>query len=125
MVRRGMGVVVQYEQITKESMRKAIEFALSPATQLNAKTVAHSFNNRIVKPLDSAMWWVEHVAETKGAPLLQSNSVYMTGFAYHLFDVYAVLALGILAIILSWIWTFYWFLCYPKNEHKDRKFKRN
>ncbi|KAG4074841.1 hypothetical protein HA402_009266 [Bradysia odoriphaga] len=122
MVRRGMGVVVHYEQITMESMQKAIKFALSPATQLNAKTVSLSFNNRITKPLHTAVWWVEHVAATKGARLLQSNSVYMDGFAYYLFDVYAVLGVGIATIVSSWIWVFYWFCCYPKSEH--RKLKR-
>lgn len=120
-----MGVVVHYEQITKETMQKAIQFALSPATQSNAKTVSYSFNNRILKPLDTAVWWVEHVAATKGAQLLKSNSVNMNGFAYHLLDVYAVLALGILMIILSWIWVFYWFLCYPKSNHNDTKVKRH
>ncbi len=120
MVRRGMGVVVHYEQITKEAMRKAIQFALNPTTQMNAKTVSHSFNNRILKPLDTAVWWVEHVAETKGAPLIHSNSVYMSGFAYHLFDVYAVLAFAISVIVLSWIWVFYWFCCYPKSEDRGK-----
>lgn len=123
MVRRGMGVVVHYEHITKETMQKALQFVLSPTTQMNAKTVSHSFNNRIVKPLDSAIWWVEHVAETKGAPLIHSNSIYMSGYAYHLLDVYAVLALGISIIISSWIWVFYWFCCYPKN-HANKKLKR-
>lgn len=116
MVRRGMGVVVHYEQITKETMQKAIQFALSPAAQMNAKTVSRSFNDRIVKPLDTAVWWVEHTASTRGAPLIQSNSVYMSGFAYHLLDVYAALVLGISMIILSWIWVFYWFCCYPKSN---------
>lgn len=123
MVRRGMGVVVHYEQITKETMQKAIQFALSPATQSNAKTVQHSFNNRMVKPLDAAVWWVKHVAETKGAALTQSNSVYMSGFAYHLLDVYVVLAIGISAIVLSWIWVFYWFCRYPKKK-QEGKLKR-
>lgn len=124
MVRRGMGVVVHYEQITKETMQRAIQFALSPVAQANAKTVSHSFNNRILKPLDTAIWWVEHVAATKGAPLIQSNSVYMSGFSYHLLDVYAVLALGISMIILSWIWVFYWFFCYPKSK-LEGKYKRH
>lgn len=120
MVRRGMGIVVHYEQITKETMQKAIRFALSPAAQMNAKAVSHSFNNRIVQPLDAAVWWVKHVAATKGAPLLQSNSVYMSGFAYHLLDVYAVLALGISMIIASWIWVFYRFCCYSRSNQGEK-----
>lgn len=120
MVRRGMGVVVHYEQITTENMQKAIKFALSPATQLNAKAVSQSFNNRVTKPLNTAVWWVEHVAATKGAKLLQSNSVYMDGYAYYLFDVYAVLVLAISVIVLSWVWVFYWFCCYPKTGEKGK-----
>lgn len=118
-----MGVVVHYEHITKEAMQKAIQFALSPDAQSNAKAVSYSFNKRVKKPLDTALWWVEHVAATKGAPLIQSNSIYMTGYAYHLLDVYAVLAVGISIIFLSWIWVFYWFCCYSKSKH-DEKVKR-
>lgn len=124
MVRRGMGVVVHYEQITKETMRNALHFALNPKTQMNAKIVSHSFNNRLRNPLDTAVWWVEHVASTKGARLTHSNSVYMSGVAYHLFDVYAVISLSVLTLIFSWISVIYWFCCRTKSNYDDRKLKR-
>lgn len=115
-----MGIVVHYEHLTKEAMQKAIQFALNPVTQSNARTVSYSFNNRILAPLETALWWVEHTAATKGTPLIQSNSIHMTGYAYHLLDVYAVLALGIAMIITSWIWVFYWFCCAAKSNHQDK-----
>lgn len=99
-----MGKVVAYEDISRESFEEAIKFALEPSTQENAKKVSYSYRNRPKPVLDTAIWWVEHVAATGGAPLTNCHSTFMTWYEFYLLDVYAVVASGLLIFIASWVW---------------------
>lgn len=104
LVDRGMGKVVHYEDISKETIENAIKFALDTSTQENAKKVSYSYKNRPKPALETAVWWVEHVAATGGAPLINTHSTFMTWYEYHLLDVYAVLVSGLIIFIASWVW---------------------
>lgn len=99
---RGMGFIVDYENITEESVKAAITAALSKEAQNNAKTVSYSYRHRPKTPLETAIWWTEYVAAT-GAPLLKSHSVNMSTFVYYSFDVYATIAVILLVIVYLWI----------------------
>jgi len=57
-----------------------------------AKVVSHSFNHRPQQALHTAIWWVEHVAHTGGAPLLKPSAVEMSRFVYYSLDCYALVA---------------------------------
>lgn len=122
-----MGAVVHYEDISKENLLAAINSVFNPQAQLNAKKVSYSFKNRIQTPLETAIWWVEHVAATGGAPLSKPYSVYMGAVAYHSWDVIAVLALILIAIVASWIWLLRQCLCSKNKEtlQEKRKTKTN
>lgn len=103
-VDRGMGKVVNYEDISKETFEDAIKFALDPNTQENAKKVSYSYKNRPKPVLDTAIWWVEHVAATGGAPLTNCHLTFMAWYEYHLIDVYTVVASGLVIFVVSWVW---------------------
>lgn len=96
---RGMGFILSYEDITEETMKEAINDVLSAGTFQSAKKVSHSYRNRPLSPIETAIWWTEYVATTKGAPLLKSHSVYMSAFVYHSFDVYVTIAVILFSII--------------------------
>lgn len=104
LVDRGMGVVVHYEDITYESIKSAIEKSLEPATQANAKQVSFSYKNRPQKPLDTAIWWVEYVAATGGAPLTKSSSTFLPAYIYHSLDIYAVVLPIVLVSLIGWFY---------------------
>ncbi len=101
---RGMGKVVNYEDISRETFEDAIKFALEPSTQENAKKVSYEYKNRPKPVLETAIWWVEHVAATAGTPLMNCHSTFMTWYEYHLLDVYAAVAGGLFIFIASWVW---------------------
>ncbi|KAG4074905.1 hypothetical protein HA402_009330 [Bradysia odoriphaga] len=103
-VDRGMGRVVNYEDISMEAFENAIKFALQPSTQENAKKVSYSYRNRPKPVLETAVWWVEHVAATGGAPLTNCQSAFMAWYEYHLLDVYVVVAGSLFIVVASWIW---------------------
>lgn len=104
-VARGMGVIVHYEDITEESFKAAISATLKPETLRNAKKVSYSYQNRIKSPLETAIWWVEYVAKTHGAPLLKSHSINLSAFVYYSFDIYITIFLILLVISSFWVYT--------------------
>lgn len=100
---RGFGNIVEYEDITVETVTHAIKAALSSAQQKIAKEVSYSYRHRPQTPLETAIWHIEHVAATGGLPLAKSNSRYLPIYAYYNFDVYATILSVILLSIGSWI----------------------
>lgn len=66
--------------------------------------MSYSYRNRAQTPLETGIWWVEHVAATGGAPLLKSNSVNLPSYIYYSFDVFLIIFAVIFLIIISWIW---------------------
>ncbi len=99
LVNRGMGTVLRFEDMTKETIQSAIEFALKKTTQENAKKVSYSFRNRAQRPVETAIWWVEHVAATGGNPFAKPYSPFMNWYEYHLIDVYGCVA-GVVIIFI-------------------------
>lgn len=101
---RGMGHIVHYEDINTDTIKTAIAKMLEPAAQENAKKVSFSYKNRPQKPIDTAVWWVEHVAATGGAPLTKSSSTYLPGYIYYSLDVWATFLPIILVCLVGWVW---------------------
>lgn len=119
---RGMGFIVQYEDITENSIKSAINEALKPESLENARKVSYSYRNRQKTPLETAIWWVEYVAATKGAPLLKSHSINMSTFTYYSFDVYATFAIILFLIISPFIYIAR--KCSRKSTSKNLKSKK-
>lgn len=67
------------------------------------KRATVSFRVRPQEPLDLAIWWVEHVIATKGAPLSLSVARHINWFVFNSIDVYLiVLCIALLALIAIW-----------------------
>lgn len=123
---RGMAIQLDFESLSEQSTFEALSNALDPKYKLNAQRLATAYNNREQPPLDTAVWWVEHVAETHGAPLLQSSAVHLSRFAYYSLDVYLVIASVLMLLLGSSIGL--WRLCCRSKRLKPvpkRKTKRN
>lgn len=99
-----MGEIVHYEDIAQDTIKAAIAKALNPVSQENAKKVSFSYKNRPQSPIDTANWWVEHVAATGGVPLTKSSSTFLPGYIYYSFDVYATLLSVLLPCLIGWIY---------------------
>ncbi|KAH8329472.1 hypothetical protein KR074_011519 [Drosophila pseudoananassae] len=104
MVQRGMGIILHFEDIGENTVMRALKRALEKKYFEAAKSVSHAYNHRPQQALHTALWWVEHVAHTKGAPLLKSSAVEMSRFVYYSLDVYAFLLVVFVIIIASWVW---------------------
>lgn len=59
-----------------------------------AKVVSARYRDQPMKPLETAIYWVEYVARHKGAPHMHSAGQDMGWISYHNVDVYAILSLA-------------------------------
>ncbi|KAI8043735.1 hypothetical protein M5D96_005073 [Drosophila gunungcola] len=75
LVHRGMALQLEFKKLDENTVFEALTKALDPSFKERAKEVASAYNNRIQDPLETAIWWVEHVAETKGASLTQPKQI--------------------------------------------------
>ncbi|EDW03360.1 GH10547 [Drosophila grimshawi] len=121
LVQRQMAVQLDFQSLSEQSIFEALSQALDPSYKQNAAKIAAAYNERPQLPLETALWWVEHVAETRGAPLLQSSAVHLNRFVYYSLDVYMVVGITLLVITASVIGV--WRLC-CKNKRQQQKHKR-
>lgn len=120
LVARGMGLVVEFSDITKEAVVNAIDYALQSETLENAKKVSHAYRNRIRTPKETSLWWVEHVIETQGSPFIKSYSTYMPAYSFYLLDVYFVAIVVVIMSALFWVWALRW-LCFRRKKNNKVK----
>ncbi|XP_017471788.1 PREDICTED: UDP-glucuronosyltransferase 1-1-like [Rhagoletis zephyria] len=99
---RGMGVVLHYEDITENSVLRSVREVLKKQYMDNAKAVSFSYKHRPQTALESAIWWVEYVAKTEGAPLTKADAVFLSRFVYYSMDVYLFVGMVLFITILSW-----------------------
>lgn len=101
LVQRGMAVQLDFKSLTEQSVYDALLEALDSRYKQQAEAIASAYNERPQQPLETAVWWVEHVAETRGAPLLQPSAVHLNRFVYYSLDVYVVVGVLLLLILAS------------------------
>lgn len=82
-------------------------FAASPHFFLNSSSykkkaieISHSYRNRVSSPLDTAVFWVEYVAENGGSLLRAHDAVRLNSLNYHSLDVIMVLLCSIAVTLL-------------------------
>lgn len=117
---RGMGFIVHYEDITEKSIKNAINNALEQQAADNANKVSFSFKNREKNLTKTAVWWVEYVAATHGAPLLKSNSINLSALTYYSFDIYVTILAIVLIVNISWIYVTKYVLKKWFNQDKSK-----
>ncbi|XP_072175900.1 UDP-glucuronosyltransferase 2C1-like [Diadema setosum] len=67
---RGLGVVIDRSTITEDKFRKAVRQVLDdPRYKINAAKASAIFQDDLMKPLDRAIFWIEHVVKFGGAHL--------------------------------------------------------
>lgn len=118
---RGMGWILPYEDITEETVKTAINNALSSTSRNNAKKVSYSYKNRPQTPTETAIWWVEYIAATRGGPLLQSHSEHLSAIEYYSLDVLATIAAALFIVIYPWVFIYRKCLIKSKPSQNQRK----
>ncbi|KAJ3631053.1 hypothetical protein MTP99_012208 [Tenebrio molitor] len=102
MANEGFGLVVNFPDISEETLTEKLTELLNNAKYLsNAKKRSEFFHDRLVAPLDTAVYWVEYVIRHGGAPHLRVAGLDLPWYKYLLLDVIAFSALvGIICLYL-------------------------
>lgn len=99
-VRNGLGVSLDYANITEGSVEEAIRQVLNtPSYRENAIRMRALLTDNPIDPLDSAIYGIEYVLRTKGAKHLRSPAVDLTLLQQSLVDVALLIVAGVLLIL--------------------------
>ncbi|KAG5667808.1 hypothetical protein PVAND_015777 [Polypedilum vanderplanki] len=115
---RGMGVILNYDELSEEKIYESIVEILKPSYKEAAEKVSNSFKNRLTSPLETAIYWIEYLANTDGN-LIKSHAVELNYFTYHSFDV----LLFIFILIFLPIFLIFKFFKSKKSPENERKLK--
>ncbi|XP_051805701.1 UDP-glucuronosyltransferase 2C1-like [Acanthochromis polyacanthus] len=102
---RGVAEIVEVTTLDVESFTSALKNILNPekAYKQNMLKLSQLHHDKPMKPLDSAVFWMEYVMRHKGAAHLRTESYKLPWYAYYCVDVMAVfIAFGLVITVLFW-----------------------
>nr|XP_046252999.1 UDP-glucuronosyltransferase 2C1-like [Scatophagus argus] len=103
---RGVAETVEVTTLDVESLTSTLKNILNPEKpyKQNMHKLSELHRDKPLKPIDSAIFWVEYVMRHKGAAHLRTESYKLPWYAYHCLDAMAVfVALAFLIIALIWV----------------------
>ncbi|XP_967762.1 UDP-glycosyltransferase UGT5 [Tribolium castaneum] len=100
-VTSGYGVYLAFDKLSEETLTNSINQILNNKKyKENVQMRSRLFHDRLVSPLDTAIYWVEYVIRHRGAPHLRVAALDLPWYKYLLLDVIAVIALVLLSSLL-------------------------
>ncbi|XP_058485403.1 UDP-glucuronosyltransferase 2A2-like [Solea solea] len=98
---RGVAMVIDISELDRETFQTAIQEVLNePSYKTNMQRLSSLHRDQPMKPLDSAIFWIEFVMRHKGAAHLRTESYRMPWYSYHSVDVILFLVTVALVILL-------------------------
>lgn len=119
MEKRGMAVVLNYQDINKDTVFQALRKALDPKMLENARKVSYSYTHRPMTPKQSAVYWSEYVIATRGADLTRPHTADAHWFVYAILDIYLFVIAVLCLTITGWIWL--WRKIFAKSIDEPKK----
>jgi hypothetical protein len=100
LVNQGIGLSIRFQEVTEEALTDNInELLTNPEYTKNAKSRSKVFRDRLVSPLDTAIYWVEYVIRHGGAPHLRVAGLDLPWYQYFLLDVIVVVSVATLVVL--------------------------
>lgn len=97
----GHGKILQYEVLNERNLDNVLnEFLTNDRYSKKAKEVQRRFKDRPMKPLDTAVYWIEYVMRNNGAHYLKNPAMNMSWIQYSMLDVYAFFLVSIIVIVI-------------------------
>lgn len=119
MENRGMAVVLNYQDINKETVFQALRKALDHKMLENAKKVSYSYVHRPMTPKQSAVYWSEYVIATHGAELTRPHSADAHWFVYAVLDIYLFIVIVLCFTIAGWYYL--WRKIFARSSGEAKK----
>ena len=128
-VTNGYGIMLDYKNLTAESMQQAVETMLSnPIYTKLVQNMSQRYRDQPMEPLKLATYWVEHVARHKGAKYLHCAGLDLNFIEYHNLDAILILYGGFVIILLLALWLIKRLIllaCGKTSKVDGKKLKRN
>nr|XP_055062038.1 UDP-glucuronosyltransferase 2C1-like [Misgurnus anguillicaudatus] len=99
---KGVAKTVDFATVDKDSFLETVKEVLyNPSYRENMQRLSRLHRDVPVKPLDSAIFWIEFVMRHKGAAHLRTESYKMPWYSYHSVDVMLFLLSAVSLIMLT------------------------
>ncbi|XP_057686374.1 UDP-glucuronosyltransferase 1-2-like [Corythoichthys intestinalis] len=121
---RGVGEFVDVTALDVESFTASLRNILDPrkSYKQDMMKLSQLHHDKPMKPMDTAIFWVEYVMRHRGAPHLRTESYKLPWYVYHSLDVIAFLALFSF-LVVAFIWLSFRILCRHLMKAKSYIFK--
>ncbi|XP_034076698.1 UDP-glucuronosyltransferase 2C1-like isoform X3 [Gymnodraco acuticeps] len=101
---RGAGKIVDIFSMTGDIFYQGIQDVLNePSYRLNMQRLSRLHRDQPMKPLDTALFWIEFVMRHKGAAHLRTESYRLPWYSYHSVDVVLFLAGAVLLVLFTFV----------------------
>uniref|UniRef100_A0A147A358 UDP-glucuronosyltransferase n=1 Tax=Fundulus heteroclitus TaxID=8078 RepID=A0A147A358_FUNHE len=107
---RGAGKNIQISSMNQDNFLEGIQEVLTePSYRTNMQRLSRLHRDQPMKPLDTAIWWIEFVMRHKGAAHLRTESYRLPWYSYYCVDVMLLLGgavlliFGTFAVILKYL----------------------
>lgn len=99
---KGAGKILQLSEFSSHNFGQALQELLSNASyRTNMQRLSNLHRDQPMRPLDSAIFWIEFVMRNKGATHLRSEFYKMPWYSYHSVDVFLVLFTVVVVFVFS------------------------
>ncbi|KAJ8980274.1 hypothetical protein NQ317_005132 [Molorchus minor] len=86
-VEKGIAVHLPFKKLSETTLTEAlVEILDNPKYKKNSKKLSSILRDRVVKPLDLAMYWVEYIGRHNGNPYSKNSALELYWFQLYLLD---------------------------------------
>ncbi|XP_072236331.1 UDP-glucuronosyltransferase 2A2-like [Leuresthes tenuis] len=119
---RGAAKILSTSTVDKDdNFLKAIQEVLNePSYRMNMQRLSKLHRDKPMRPIDTALFWIEFVMRHKGAAHLKAQSYRMPWYSYHSVDVVLFLTGAVLLMLITTV-VFIRCLCNTACKHKVKR----
>uniref|UniRef100_A0A3B4TM14 UDP-glucuronosyltransferase n=3 Tax=Seriola dumerili TaxID=41447 RepID=A0A3B4TM14_SERDU len=101
---RGAGKILDIFTVNEDIFFQGVQEVLTePSYRMNMQRLSRLHRDQPMKPLDTALFWIEFVMRHKGAAHLRTESYRLPWYSYHSVDVMLLLAGVVLIILVTFV----------------------
>uniref|UniRef100_A0A3P8VJS5 UDP-glucuronosyltransferase n=1 Tax=Cynoglossus semilaevis TaxID=244447 RepID=A0A3P8VJS5_CYNSE len=101
---RGAGKILDFFSMNEDIFFEGLKEVLTePSYRVNMERISRLHKDVPMKPMDTAIFWIEFVMRNKGAAHLRTESYRLPWYSYHSVDVMLFLAAAVLLILGTFV----------------------
>ncbi|KAK9891161.1 hypothetical protein WA026_013478 [Henosepilachna vigintioctopunctata] len=106
-VRQGYAIHLELDDLNDENFSFAVnDLIFDPTFEEKIVKLSHLLRDQPVSPMDTAVFWVEHVIRHKGGCHLKNHGTYIPWYHYYMLDVFFLVSFlvnGFIAVVIMFL----------------------